>query len=137
MNFKKREPKFLNGDNRPQQRKQGFIRHEKALARDLGGALTPASGALGMKGDVHGGAIEVGQRVMAEAKSTQARQITLKLDWLEKLLNESFEARMEPVLFLRLDSMSSANYQDWAVVPKDRYVELLELEAAVRRGAFV
>jgi len=130
----RREPRFL-GEDPNERRKKGFTRHEKKLAKDLGGVTTVGSGNKGMKGDVHGGDRDAGQRIMAEAKSTQARQIALKLDWLEKLVNEAFDARMEPALFLRFDSLGSSNYQDWAVIPKNRYLELLEQEASQRRAS--
>jgi Holliday junction resolvase len=124
-------PRFLTGDAN-ETRRRNFKKHETGLAGLLGGRTTVGSGNKGQKGDVHGGNADAGQRIMAEAKSTDARQLTLKLDWLEKVTNEAREAGMEPALFLRFDASRFAGAKDWAVVPAERFRELLELEAQVR-----
>lgn len=119
---------FLTGDDNEGRKKQAE-RHEKQVARDLGGTLTHGSGSKGMKGDAHGGNPNAGQRIMAEAKSTKAKSMSLKMAWLEKLVQEATEANMEPVLYLRFEAMKFQGATDWAVVPAARYRELLSKEA--------
>jgi Holliday junction resolvase len=124
-------PSFLRGDDNDI-RKEQFKRHEKKVIADLNGTGTIGSGNKGMKGDAHGGNADAGQRVMAEAKSTKAKQITLQLGWLEKLVREALSVAMEPVLLIRFDATKLIGARDWAVVPAERYKELLEAEAELR-----
>jgi Holliday junction resolvase len=119
---------FLTGTDNEARQSQ-FKRHEKKVAADLGGRKTVGSGGKRMKGDAHGGNANAGQRIMAEAKSTQHRSMSLKLDWLEKLVEEALQAGMDPVLYLRFDAMKYNGVMDWAVLPAERYRELLETEA--------
>lgn len=112
---------FLTGSANENRQTQ-FKRHEKQIADDLGGRTTIGSGNKGMKGDVQT------KKVMAEAKSTDKKQISLKMEWLEKLVREALEAGMEPVLYIRFLAMQYAGRRDWAVIPAERYKELLETE---------
>lgn len=125
------KPKYLQGDQQTKQTKE-FKRHERDVAKGLGGVSTVGSGAKGMKGDAWGGNRDAGQRIMAEAKATDKRSYSLKLDVLQKVVKEAFEANMEPVLYIRFEAGKSVNHQDWVVIPKHRYEELLETEAAYR-----
>jgi hypothetical protein len=122
-----RAQKFLSGTEN-ENRQRAFRKHERDAAKELGGVETVGSGAKGMKGDAWGGDRDAGQRIMAECKSTKNRSISLSLDWLEKLALEAFQRGMEGVLMLRFDSARTAG-KDYAVVPKDRYLELLAREA--------
>lgn len=65
---------------------------------------------------------------MVECKSTIGRTISLKLDWLEKLVKEAFEAHKQPVVSLRFESAKFAGKKDWVVIPADRYHELVQEE---------
>jgi Holliday junction resolvase len=134
---RRREPRFLTGepDEERERRKsrRGWEGHEQRTALALGGRRTIGSGNKRQKGDVHGGDADAGQRIMGEAKSTKHRQMTLRLEWLEKLVKEAFEAGMEPVLPLCFESLS-VGASDWALLPMERLKELLELEADVFAG---
>lgn len=118
---------FLTGTDNEGRRRR-FERQESDLAAMLGGRTTIGSGNKGMKGDAHV-SNEHGQRVMAEAKSTEGLSISLKLAWLEKLVREALQAGMRPMLTLRFTAAKIQAAQDWAMVPLDRYEELLETEA--------
>lgn len=125
-----KSPNFLNGNPNANREKMSK-RHEKQVAKSMGGIETIGSGAKGMKGDVWAG--EEGRRLMVENKATEKKSMSLKLRWLEKLVKEAFEAGREPVLAIRFDAMKYGGRKDWAVLPLDRLEELLELEAEVQR----
>lgn len=120
---------FLRSDENDT-RKTSFERHERKVASDLGGGLTIGSGNKGMKGDAHGGDANAGQRVMAEAKCTKGKSMSIKLSWLDKLVKEALHAGMQPALYLRFEAAQFQGATDWAMIPAERYKELLEVEAA-------
>ena len=129
---RKKYPKFLTGDPN-NNRKRISKRQERRTAKKLGGKETIGSGNKGQKGDVWAGDLEAGQQIMVECKATEGKQITLKLAWLTKLVKEAFQAGREPALVLTFNAMDFGA-KDWAVIPLDRYQELLELEAAQKKG---
>lgn len=132
--IRKKEPKFLTGDENA--RRQRISRkQEREMAKELSGVVTIGSGNKAMKGDVYGGNADAGQRIMAECKATEKRSISVKLDWLEKLVKEARESGREPVLLLRFDAAKQFGAHDWALLPKDRYIELLQVEAALKKKA--
>ena len=126
-----KSPNFLNGNPNAKREKMSK-RHERQVAKKMGGVETVGSGNKGMKGDVWAG--EEGQRLMVENKATEKKSISIKLKWLEKLVKESFDAGRDPVLAIRFDAMRYGGRKDWAMVPLDRLEELLQIEAEVRRG---
>lgn len=125
--------KYLTGETN-ERRTTSFKRHERGVRKALGGVETVGSGNKGMKGDVWAGDRDAGQRLMVECKATEKRSISVKLDWLEKLVQEAHEAGREPVLAIRFEAMKFAGAKDWAAVPMHRLQELLELEARVRKN---
>lgn len=114
-------------------RKRQSERQEKKIATDLRGTGTIGSGNKGMKGDAHGGDPDAGQRIMAEAKSTNGKSMSIKLAWLDKLVREALQAGMQPVLYLRFEAAQFQGMTDWACVPASRLKELLDLEASVTK----
>lgn len=129
---RKKEPKYLSGDGN-RVRRRISRRQERRTAKVLGGRETVGSGSKGMKGDVWAGDPEAGQQVMVECKATTGKQITLKLAWLVKLFKEAFQAGREPALVVTFEAMEFGA-KDWAVIPLDRYRELLDVEAAQKKA---
>lgn len=99
-------------------------RGEKRLQKDTGCWLTPGSGCGGTKGD----GIHVGlDKSMIEKKTTTKKSIVVKKDALEKLQRQAFSANMHPVFVIEFEETRfGANC--WAMVPMDRFIELLESE---------
>lgn len=112
-------PKWLSGNVGKDQRMSK--RAERRTAKQWGGYRTIGSGNKGQKGDIHVG------NLMIERKDTKARSIRVKLDDLEKLVVEAFEARKEPVFMFGFEQ-DTLHPTSWAAVPEDRLRELFEIE---------
>jgi Holliday junction resolvase len=119
-----RELKFLRDEPQDRRRKSSRTQ-ERSVAKSLGGRETIGSGNKGQKGDVWAASM------MVECKATEKQSMGVKLEWLEKLVKEAFQAAREPVLVLRFLAMKS-QARDWAVIPLERYKELLEVEHDTR-----
>lgn len=98
---------------RAETKKRRSLLQEKSLAKKLHGRRQPCSGALEtMKGDIKTA------RFLVEAKTTEKRQYTLKLDTLLKLQKEAFGCRKDPVLALQIGG------KNYMVIPENLFLEL-------------
>ena len=116
----KKEPKWLAGNAMPNNLKMAR-RHEKKSCRQSLVDPTVGSGNKRKKGD--------GQSKCRylECKATEGKSMSVKREWLETAYYRATQNMQEPVISLRFDGMSIGP-SDWAVIPMDRYEELLELE---------
>lgn len=105
--------KFLTGSANDARQKMAKG-HETAVKRATGGVLTIGSGNKGMKGDVQS------QGWMIECKATSKLSLSLKLEWLEKLVREAAARRMRPALSIRFDTGD----QDWVLVRAEDFETL-------------
>lgn len=94
---------------------------ERLLAKDLGGRLRPASGAMeGAKGDI------VLPDILVEAKSTTGKQIALKHHWLGKIAHEARNEGRRAALtisFVTGDGRPVAD-GEWVLIPLQRFKEI-------------
>ncbi len=89
---------------------------ERRLARELGGKVTPRSGAgWVVKGDVRS------EDEMLEAKWTGATQVTIKAKVLEKLRDEAVAELRRPL------AVFTVNKQDYVILPVHAYAELRDM----------
>lgn len=87
-------------------------RQEKRLEEEFEGKRTPASGALyGSPGDV------MTKKLFIEAKTTKARQHTLKLDTLEKMEQQSFGSRKTPIMIVSFETAR----RDFVILSKEDF----------------
>jgi len=87
--------------NEERRRRRAVQRQENRAAQMIGGAVTPASGALwGSKGDA------VSDLEMVECKRTDKKQITLKKEWLDKLFAEAIARGKVPYLHIEISGHS-------------------------------
>ena len=96
-------------------------RSEKDLARKMGGKQTPASGASGMKGDIHL------ESFMIECKSTSTDTLSIKREWLLKVAREALSAGKTPALALTFtdDDGKTKQMGDWVAIPQYLFNELV------------
>ena len=97
---------------------------ERRVSLTLGANLTPASGAVqGFKSDM----ILPDYRI--EAKSTQANSITIKLEYLVKITEESLNSNKVPALTVSFtDAVGKPKrFGDWVMIPISHYEEIVEL----------
>lgn len=88
---------------------------EKRLAKQLGGKVRPASGAVeGLKGDI------VFDNVLMEAKSTLKNSISIKHDWLAKIATEARNDGKTPALAVSFVTPEGKPVVsgDWIMVPR-------------------
>lgn len=123
--YKKRQPKFLTGDELPKRLKMSR-KQEKSGCKKLGVAPTVGSGNKHKKGDGQSKSRQV------EFKSTEKKQYTLKQADLEKLWHNARVNGQEAIFVIRFGGMSHAP-SDWALVPQWRLEELLEKEQLLDR----
>lgn len=98
----------------PDKVKKKSTNQEKRVARESGGLLTPASGALSIKGDVANRKL----RLRIEAKRTDKASIVLDKVWLEKIVAQSrFEI---PALNIEIQD------QNWYLVRPEEFAYILE-----------
>jgi hypothetical protein len=96
---------------------------EKRLGKQLGGRLTPASGAmLGAKGDIDLGS------VLLEAKSTILDSLSVKFDWLDKISKEARSVGKTPALAISFVGVSGKPWPDgeWVMLPRDVFKEIVD-----------
>lgn len=90
-------------------------KHEKRLAKKVGGKRTAASGAFwSRKGDVRSKAL------LIEHKWTGKKQVTIKSEVLKKITREAILDSRIPVLGLHLDG------ENYVVLLEDDYLEMRE-----------
>jgi hypothetical protein len=93
------------------------IHQEKRLASELGGRTQPGSGAMWhMKGDV------ITDRLFVEAKLTDKKQYTLKLETLEKVAAQAPISGKIPTMIVTFELAR----RDFAIIPKEDLMLLLE-----------
>lgn len=102
--------KFFN----PETVKQASKKQEKRIAKKNGAKVTPASGALGLKGDVR----NFKQKIVYEAKMTKKKQLSLKKEWLLKLKKEA--GSDIPVLVICIDG------EEWYCVRHSEFAFITE-----------
>jgi len=96
-------------------------RHEEEVAKRSGGRKRAASGAApGKPADT------VDQEFLRECKSTKGAGITLKSDWLKKIVQQSLPRDMIPLLELRMDGQEAPTPKDWVLLPAQEFEILLE-----------
>lgn len=92
-------------------------------------AKTPGSGSGRVKGDFLHGERRDGQarnyRRCVEVKTTAKQQYTLKVETLEKLEYQAFNAGQEPVFVVNFENKVSG-CKEWGMVPLDVLNELFE-----------
>jgi hypothetical protein len=96
---------------------------EARLSKQLGGRLTPASGAmLGAKGDIDLGS------VLMEAKSTISETMALKFDWLSKISQEARNVGKTPALAVSFVNQQGKPWMDgdWVMLPRHVFKEILD-----------
>lgn len=90
-------------------------KHEKRLAKKIGGKRTAASGAFwSRKGDVRS------KELLIEHKWTGKKQVTIKSEVLKKITREAILDSRIPVLGLHLDG------ENYVVLLEDDYLEMRE-----------
>lgn len=90
-------------------------KHEKRLAKKVGGTRTVASGAFwSRKGDVRS------KELLIEHKWTGKKQVTIKSEVLKKITREAILDSRIPVLGLHLDG------ENYVVLLEDDYLEMRE-----------
>jgi hypothetical protein len=91
------QPKWLDKKETPRKFSQ---RREKLIGKRLGAKLTPNSGAMW-----HTKADAYTKEELFEIKSTEATQMIVHKDWLEKVRNEALKQGKDPVLLLDFGSI--------------------------------
>jgi len=89
-------------------------RHEKRTAEEIGGTITPMSGAGSAKGDV------ANQRELWECKTTTAKQWTLRLVDLLKVRQQALVQGKDPVFCIEFAAFPDCEF---VVVSKQDYLE--------------
>lgn len=95
---------------RLQVERRDSIEHERYVAHALRGWTTPASGALGIVGDVHADPLVV------SCKRTVKKTIDL-VNMIEEACRYAAEEDLVPAVALRLHALADGVERDWAVVP--------------------
>ena len=107
-------------------------RHEKRVAKVLGGLVTPASGAVaGNKGDVKGVRAWLFD-FLVECKTTCGNRLPLQAVWLAKVTSEAGPLRI-PALAIRFEADVMARLsqkygvdteQDWVMIPLSAFQKM-------------
>ena len=93
--------------------KKQSLKHEKRLAKKVGGQTTAASGAFwSRKGDVRS------EDLLIEHKYTGKKQTTIKSDVLKKIMREAILDGRMPVLGIHLDG------ENYVILLEDDFLEM-------------
>lgn len=123
------EPRWLTSDSK--KNKKMSKRQEKRTAKMYGEALarvTIGSGNKFEKGDV-----TVAHEKMVECKITSKKQITVKEEWLRKLVVEAYKENKEPIFEFGFNGLSLYDVVEWQAVPKERMVDLMTKEKELEK----
>lgn len=82
-------------------------------AKRYGGRVTIGSGNKGDKGDVNAGEFKI------ECKRTDRDSLSLKGEWLRKIRDEAFVARMKPALEIEIKD------ETWVMVTAEDFKNLI------------
>lgn len=114
--------------------KDKSVEQERRIAKSFGGRVTPGSGALSIKGDVQTQGMnaplsELAAGELIEAKTTSKTQVTIKLDWLQKLEAEARAAGKRPVLIIEIanEGVRRGMETEYVLIPR-RHYEILRGE---------
>lgn len=114
-------------EDNPYLRRASKQRHgslaEKKAAKRLGARLTFASGSLDFqKGDFST------RDFLFENKSTVARSLSVKLDWLEKISTEAHPKLLYPAVSIQFVTGDGSPRKDgaWVLIPEWAFKELVE-----------
>ena len=145
--YEDHEPRKSKGDSdkRRQRRKsyKASQRQEKRLAEKLGGQRVSGSGAGKAEtrpkpmGQARAGGFILGKgdvdtkALLAEAKSTSKKSLSLKLAWLEKIYQEADAVGKTPGLGISFEGRSALSGwsdfpKDWIMVPAEWLQAVLE-----------
>jgi hypothetical protein len=61
-----------------------------------------------------------------EAKQTEKKSISLKMDWLKKIYYEAVGRHKQPMLTIRFLNMPIDVDRDWIMIPKTEFEELIK-----------
>ena len=93
--------------------KKQSLKHEKRIAKKVGGQTTAASGAFwSRKGDVRS------EDLLIEHKYTGKKQTTIKSDVLKKIMREAILDGRMPVLGIHLDG------ENYVILLEDDFIEM-------------
>jgi len=105
-------PRFLDDDYQRKDRRHKSMKQEDRVAGALGGHRVPGSGAFdNRKGDA-----DVPGFLM-EAKRTDGKVMTIRMDWLDKIRKEASAAQKLPALTLEFGDWGYNVERDWVLVP--------------------
>jgi hypothetical protein len=122
-------PNYLDrkssGSNGPDylDRKDGvdWEKHEDDVAKRSKGRRRAASGAApGKPADT------LDQVYLRECKATKGAGITIKADWLSKIVNQALPRGMTPLVELRLAGQEPPTPTDWILIPAQEFEILIE-----------
>ena len=96
-------------------------KHENDVAKRSGGKRRAGSGAVpGKPADTYD------LVYLRECKATKGAGISLKGEWLAKIVRESLPRGMTPLLELRLEGQEAPAPTDWVLIPAQEFEILLE-----------
>ena len=103
-------------------KKKKSVKQEDRLAKKLGGRRQKASGACPLnRGDVRL------PELLAEAKRTDKKSISIKIDYLEKITREAVQYDSVPAVAIEFTNTPPMVDRDWVMVPSSFLAELLEV----------
>lgn len=94
-----------------QERKRSAGAHEARIARLVNGKCTPASGALGMPGDVRT------SWLLISCKETEQRTLKLNLSDIEQIDAYATVEGLTPAMAFNLQSARPGVENDWVLLP--------------------
>lgn len=121
-----RKPDPLKWLGKPSKKLKPFIsedvestwnKQERELAEVTGGRRTAGSGNKLDKGDV------VTASFRYEAKSTDKESISIKLDWLEKIVSEAINTGKSPALAIHFSKAALPCGKDWILIERELFLE--------------
>ena len=95
-------------------KKKSWHKQEKRIATELGGRLTPASGAGPIKGDVQT------DDYIIEAKTTTKKSYAVTTTTLKKLEQQSHLQSKKPALFIQFEESPLMN-SEWVLIPREDF----------------
>lgn len=98
------------------------ILSEQRVAKRLQGRLTPASGALGAKGDM------TAEDYRLECKSTVNESMSVKLSWLEKITREAHATGKKPALTVTFTTGDGRprRFGSWVMVDEQTWNDMIK-----------
>jgi hypothetical protein len=117
--FQPKQPDYFRDADRP--KKANWRQHEKDISERAGEPQVAGSGNQpGRPGDT------MGTQFLRDGKATRGAGITIKAEWLRKIVGQALSMGRVPLIEVRMEGADLPVPTDWVLLPAEDFQEILD-----------